>query len=70
VAGALILRRRGETLALLLAPLALVVAVSILGYGTPRFRVPAEIPLVVMAAIALETLIARLRRRGAEGVPA
>jgi 4-amino-4-deoxy-L-arabinose transferase-like glycosyltransferase len=52
-AGAVILRRRGEPLAILLAPVALVVVVSILGYGTPRFRVPAEIPLVVLAAVAL-----------------
>lgn len=53
VAGAVILRRRGEPLALLLAPVALVVIVSIAGYGTPRFRVPAEIPLVTLAAVAL-----------------
>ena len=52
VAGAFMLRRR-EPLALLLAPVALVVVVSILGYGTPRFRVPAEIPIVTLAAVAL-----------------
>jgi 4-amino-4-deoxy-L-arabinose transferase-like glycosyltransferase len=66
LAGAVMLRRRGEPLAILLAPFALVVAVSILAYGTPRFRVPAEIPLVVLAAVALAGLMARLReRRGA-----
>lgn len=53
LAGAVILRRRGEPLGILLAPLALVVLVAILGYGTPRFRVPAEIPLVVLAAVTL-----------------
>jgi hypothetical protein len=65
--GALMLRRRGErSLGILLAPFALVVVVSILGYGTPRFRVPAEIPLVVLAAVALVGIGARLReRRGA-----
>ena len=57
VAGALILRRRGEPLGLLLAPLALVVVVSVLGYGTPRFRVPAEIPLVVLAAVAVDAVV-------------
>jgi 4-amino-4-deoxy-L-arabinose transferase-like glycosyltransferase len=53
IAGAVILRRRGEPLGLLLVPIALVVIVSIVGYGTPRFRVPAEIPIVVLAAVAL-----------------
>jgi 4-amino-4-deoxy-L-arabinose transferase-like glycosyltransferase len=66
VAGAVILRRRREPLGFLLAPIALVALVSILGYGTPRFRVPAEIPLVVLAAVALVGIAARLReRRGA-----
>ena len=69
VAGAVILRRRGESLGLLLAPLALVVVVSILGYGTPRFRVPAEIPLVLLAAVALAAL-AQSRGAQAEAVPA
>ena len=59
LAGAFILRRRGEPLALLLAPVALVFVVSILGYGTPRFRVPAEIPLGVLASVALT----QVRRR-------
>ncbi|MEA2421776.1 MAG: hypothetical protein QOF55_875, partial [Thermoleophilaceae bacterium] len=59
IAGAVILRRRGEPLGFLLAPLALVVAVALLGYGTPRFRVPAEIPIVVLAAVAIAG--ARLR---------
>jgi hypothetical protein len=66
VAGAVLLRRRGEPLGILLAPFALVVVVSILGYGTPRFRAPAEVPLLVLAAVALVGLAARLReRRGA-----
>jgi 4-amino-4-deoxy-L-arabinose transferase-like glycosyltransferase len=56
LAGAVMLRRRGEPLGFLLAPFAMVVVVSILGYGTPRFRVPAEIPLVVLAAVALAAL--------------
>jgi 4-amino-4-deoxy-L-arabinose transferase-like glycosyltransferase len=52
-AGAVMLRRRGEPIGFLLAPFALVVVVSIFAYGTPRFRVPAEVPLVVLAAVAL-----------------
>jgi hypothetical protein len=56
-----VLRRRGQPLGLLLAPFALVAVVSVLGYGTPRFRVPAEIPLVVLAAVALAALAGRRR---------
>jgi uncharacterized membrane protein AbrB (regulator of aidB expression) len=69
VAGALILRRRGEPLGFLLAPVALVIVVSILGYGTPRFRVPAEIPLVVLAAVAIAAVV-RARRGGAKAAAA
>jgi 4-amino-4-deoxy-L-arabinose transferase-like glycosyltransferase len=58
IAGTVILRRRGEPLGILLAPVVLVVLVAILGYGTPRFRVPAEIPIVVLAAVTLS----RVRR--------
>jgi 4-amino-4-deoxy-L-arabinose transferase-like glycosyltransferase len=53
VAGAVILRRRGLPLGFLLAPVVLVAVVSMLGYGTPRFRVPAEIPIVVLASVAI-----------------
>jgi 4-amino-4-deoxy-L-arabinose transferase-like glycosyltransferase len=65
VAGAVMLRRRGEPIGILLAPFALVVAISILGYGTPRFRVPAEVPLVVLAAVALAGLADRFARPAA-----
>jgi hypothetical protein len=70
VAGALILRRRGEPLAILLAPVALVVLVALTAYGTPRFRVPAEIPIVVLAAVAVDAVArARARPRSAPGAP-
>jgi hypothetical protein len=69
VAGAVILRRRREPLGFLLAPVALVVVVSVLGYGSPRFRVPAEIPLVVLAAAACAAGADRLARRR-EAAPA
>jgi hypothetical protein len=59
VAGAVGLRRRGAPLVLLLAPVVVAVVVSVLGYGTPRFRVPAEIPLVVLASVGLVSLAAR-----------
>jgi hypothetical protein len=53
LAGTMMLRRRGKPIGFLLAPFALVVVVSIFAYGTPRFRVPAEVPLVMLAAVAL-----------------
>jgi 4-amino-4-deoxy-L-arabinose transferase-like glycosyltransferase len=60
VAGAVILRRRREPpLVILMAPVVLVVVVAVLGYGTPRFRVPAEITLVVLAAVALAGVAGR-----------
>jgi 4-amino-4-deoxy-L-arabinose transferase-like glycosyltransferase len=68
-AGALIMRRRGETIAFLLAPIALVVVVALLGYGTPRFRVPGEIPIVVLAAVAVDA-VARARGAGPAGTAA
>ncbi|MEA2467905.1 MAG: hypothetical protein QOJ57_2031 [Thermoleophilaceae bacterium] len=58
VFGAVVVRRRRlASLAILLAPVAVVIVVAALGYGTPRFRVPAEIPLVVLASVA----VARVR---------
>jgi hypothetical protein len=64
IAGAVIVRRRRlASLGILLAPVALVAVVSVLGYGTPRFRVPAEIPIVVLAAVALGALLDRRAQR-------
>lgn len=53
VAGAVALRRRRLELWLLLSPVVLAVAISAFGYGVPRFREPADIALVVLAATAL-----------------
>jgi hypothetical protein len=55
-------RHRREPLEILLAPVVITAVVSVLGYGTPRFRVPAEITLVVLAAVA----VAAIRRAPAE----
>lgn len=54
--GALLLRRRGEPLAILLAPVLLVTLTSIAAYGYTRFRHAAEISLVVLAAVAVTHL--------------
>lgn len=60
--GLLALRGRAP-LWLLLAPVALVVITSLLGYGIPRLRHAAEIPLLVFAAAGLLALHERVRSR-------
>lgn len=62
-AGALALRRRGEPLRALAAPLVLVTFVSAAAYGFTRFRVGAEPALVVLAAVGLAALMERRRAR-------
>jgi 4-amino-4-deoxy-L-arabinose transferase-like glycosyltransferase len=68
-AGIPTLRRRGVTLFPILAPFGIVVIVAALFYGHTRFRIPAEISIVVLAAVTLDVLIDRVtvppRRSGA-----
>lgn len=71
--GLVLLRRRGQPLRILLAPALLVTLVSLGAYGFTRFRVAAEIPIVVLAAITLDHLAARRlppRRSGSRPAPA
>jgi 4-amino-4-deoxy-L-arabinose transferase-like glycosyltransferase len=63
VAGAVFLRRRRDVLLVLLAPPAMVTVMSFLGYGITRFRMAAEVSIVVLAALALVTLADRVRER-------
>jgi len=65
VLGALRLRRAGLSLWPLVAPLVIVTFNAAAFYGLTRFRVPAEVPLVVLAAVA----IARLRSAGRQRPP-
>jgi hypothetical protein len=68
IAGAVVLRRRRGPLFILASPVALAVAITLVGYGEPRFRHGAELSLVVLAAVALD---AWLRQRApAAGGPA
>jgi Dolichyl-phosphate-mannose-protein mannosyltransferase len=57
--GVVVLRRRDGPWAVLLAPVALVVFVTVISYGFTRLRVAAEPALVVLAAVALDALAAR-----------
>jgi 4-amino-4-deoxy-L-arabinose transferase-like glycosyltransferase len=61
IAGGWLLRRRRRDLLVLLTPVALVVVLSLIGYGIPRFRAPAEITIVVLAALTLSRLLERRR---------
>jgi 4-amino-4-deoxy-L-arabinose transferase-like glycosyltransferase len=74
IGGGLLLRRRGRPLRVLLAPIVLVSVVGFLTYGSTRFRAAAEVPLVVLGAVALDAgaaaLLARRRRSAESAVPA
>ncbi len=59
-AGALVLRRRRTSLLPLLAMPAFVTVTAVLFWGNPRFRRPAEITIIVLAAVALDAVGRRL----------
>lgn len=52
-----VLRRRGVRLVPLLAPFAVALAATLVGYGVPRFRHPADVVLAVLAGVALDALM-------------
>src|SRR5947208_500512 len=66
IAGAVVLRRRGVPIFILVAPAVVVTVASGLGYGVIRFRMAAEIPIVVLAGVAVVAAVrsARVRRAG------
>src|SRR3954465_10180016 len=51
--GAVVMRRRGESLRILLVPIVFVTLVAALSYGSTRFRVAAEPAIVVLASVGL-----------------
>jgi 4-amino-4-deoxy-L-arabinose transferase-like glycosyltransferase len=61
-AGFWLLRRRGEVTWILATPFIIVAVTALTTYGNLRFREPAEVALVVLAAVAVDEL---LRRREA-----
>ena len=61
IAGAVVLRRRGEPLRILLAPIVFVTLVAALSYGSTRFRVAAEPAIVVLASVGLAAAWQRVR---------
>jgi 4-amino-4-deoxy-L-arabinose transferase-like glycosyltransferase len=56
--GAVLLHRRGVALSPLLAPFGVAIGATLVGYGVPRFRHPADVTLLVLVAVAAETLLA------------
>jgi hypothetical protein len=61
VPGALLLRRRRVPLIPILGPVVVVTLSAAAFYGLVRFRTPAEVSLVVLAAVTLDRLVARWR---------
>lgn len=61
-AGALIGRRRYVQLWLLASPVVLVVGLAAVTYGNPRFRMAAEIPMLLLAAEGIRVFARRVRR--------
>ena len=61
VAGIAALREHLDLVAIVLAPVALVVLTSAAGYGSWRFRQPAEVSFVVLAGIGLTWMMGRRR---------
>ena len=59
VAGAVLLRQRGRAIWPLLSTVVVVTVISALFYGLLRFRAPAEVTLVVLAAVAIAELQSR-----------
>ena len=65
VVGAVVLHRRQVPLLPLLAMVALVAIVALTLYGIPRFRIPAEVAVVVLAAAAIDRGLSVVSRRPA-----
>jgi hypothetical protein len=59
VGGAVVLARRRVPLLPLLAPIVIATLTAAAFYGLVRFRVPAEVSLVALAAVAIDFVIAR-----------
>jgi hypothetical protein len=63
VYGFLVLRRRGVPVWIVTTPLVTVTLTTLLAYGAVRFRHSAELSLVVLAAVAMDRILAVAGRR-------
>jgi hypothetical protein len=69
--GLVLLRRRRRPIVPLVAQLATVAITAVLAYGTVRFRMPADVVLVVLVGVTLDALFGstRFRRAPSKGGP-
>ena len=65
----MLLRRRGQPLRILLAPVVLVTLVAATSYGSTRFRVAAEVAIVTLGAVAVDAAWIRITQRRREAAP-
>jgi hypothetical protein len=65
--GLVLLRRRRVALMPLVAPFVLALAATVIGYGVPRFRHPADVALAVLAAVAIGSSVPSPRSAGTGG---
>jgi hypothetical protein len=61
VFGLILLRRRRQPILPMLALAAMVTITAVIFYGALRFRVPADVAIVVCAAVAVDAIWSRLR---------
>lgn len=68
--GAVLLRRRGIPISPMVGLMVAVTLTAVISFGITRYRVPADVGLVILAAVAGEAILGRLRarRRGASSV--
>lgn len=66
VVGAVWLYRRQVTLVPLLAPMLVITLTAALAFGTTRYRIPADVALVVLAGVGLAALVGRWGRRAGQ----
>ncbi len=69
IVGAIALRRRRVTLVPFLGILVGVVVTAMLTFGETRYRVPLDVAVVVLGAVALDHLVPSARRTAAQGQP-
>lgn len=69
-AGAVVLHRRRGPWWPLLLPFVTVTVTVVLTYGIPRFRLPAEVAAIVLAAVAIEAVARRVLRADPAPAPA
>ncbi len=63
IAGAWILRHRPRSLAVLLSPIVVSIAIVTVFYGEPRYHTPGDLTALILAAAAMDAALRALQRR-------